>query len=150
MKKLFLALVFPLLLSAQADKDISTKNNWQYNIEAAQKLAKTQDKNILLYFTGSDWCPPCKLLKKDLFDTNAFHKASKNYVLVYIDMPRNKALMSSDQLLHNKNVLAEHNKKGVFPLLKVLNSDGKSLDDYSGYSMNGDIKHHLKLINKYN
>jgi hypothetical protein len=46
-------------------------------------------------------------------------------------------------------VLAAHNKKGVFPLLKVLKSNGKSLDEYSGYSMNGDIKHHLKLINKY-
>ncbi len=149
MKKLFLLLVLPLLLSAQANTDVSSENDWQYNLEAAQKLAKTHDKNILIYFTGSDWCPPCKLLKKDLFDTTEFKETSENYILLYVDMPRNKSLLSSEQLKHNKEVLAAHNKKGVFPLLNVLNSNGKSLGDYSGYSMNGDIKHHLKLINKY-
>jgi thioredoxin-related protein len=150
MKKLFLLFVLPLLLSAQASSEIFSKNDWQYNLEAAKKLAKKQDKNILIYFTGSDWCPPCKMLKNDLFDTSAFNEASENYILVYVDMPRNQDLLSSNQMKHNKEVVAQHNKKGVFPLLKVLNGNGKSLDEYSGYAMNGDVRYHLKLINKYN
>lgn len=150
MKKLFLVLIFPVLLSAQAGSKSTGKVDWHYNLEAAQKLAKKQDKNILLYFTGSDWCAPCKVLKKDLFDTNAFLEASENYILVYLDIPRNQDLLSSKQMKHNKEVVAEHNKKGVFPLLKVLNGNGKSLDEYSGYAMNGDVRYHLKLINKYN
>jgi thioredoxin-related protein len=150
MKKLFLVLIFPLLLSAQASSDMTSANDWHYDFSSAKKIAKKQNKNILLYFTGSDWCAPCKVLKKDLFDTDAFQEASENYILVYVDMPRNQDLLSSKQMKHNKEVVAEHNKKGVFPLLKVLNGNGKSLDEYSGYAMNGDVRYHLKLINKYN
>ncbi len=149
MKKLLFIFIFPLLVSAQATIESSAKNNWQYNLETAIKLAENQDKNILIYFTGSDWCPPCKMLKIDLFDTAEFKQASENYILVYVDMPRNQALLSLTQMKHNKEVVAKHNRKGVFPLLKVLNASGKSLDEYSGYAMNGDIKWHLQLLNKY-
>ncbi|MFD0799447.1 thioredoxin family protein [Maribacter chungangensis] len=149
MKKLFILFVVPLLLSAQVNNDRKTENDWHYNLETAKKLAKKQDKNILLYFTGSDWCAPCKVLKKDLFDTPAFVEASQNYILVYIDMPRNQDLLSSEQLNRNKKVVAEHNRKGVFPLLKVLDPKGKSLDEYSGYAMNGDVQYHLRLLAKY-
>lgn len=149
MKKLFLVVILPWLISAQTGVETSIHNDWQYDLEAAKKLAKKQDKNILVYFTGSDWCPPCKMLQKDLFDTSAFQDASKNYILVYIDMPRNQDLLSSKQMKYNKEILAQHNKKGVFPLLKVLNENGKSLDEYSGYAMNGDIQYHLRLLKKY-
>lgn len=149
MKKLFLLFVLPIFLSAQVSSDINPANDWHYNLENAQKLAKKQDKNILVYFTGSDWCAPCKVLKKDLFDTQAFTEASQNYILVYIDMPRNQDLLSQEQLKQNKKVVAEHNRKGVFPLLKVLNPTGKSLDEYSGYAMNGDVRYHLQLLKKY-
>ncbi|MFT6795538.1 MAG: thioredoxin-related protein [Maribacter sp.] len=96
MKELFLLFILPLLLSAQASTDVSSENDWHYDLEAAQKLAKTHDKNILIYFTGSDWCSPCKLLKKDLYDTNEFKETSENYILLYVDMPRNKSLLSSE------------------------------------------------------
>lgn len=149
MKKLYLIVVLPLLLSAQISADSAVKNTWTYNLEDAKQLAKKQDKNILVYFTGSDWCPPCKMLKKDLFDTAAFQEASKNYILVYIDVPRNQDLLPPKQMRYNKEVLAQHNKKGVFPLLKVLNENGKSLDEYSGYAMNGDVQYHLRLLKKH-
>ncbi len=149
MKKFFLLLALPLLMSFQVVSETTEVNDWKYDLESAKKLAKKQDKNILIYFTGSDWCPPCKMLKKDFFDTQEFDEASKNYILVYVDMPRNQDLLSSKQMLHNKGVIAAYNKRGVFPLLKVLNSKGKSLDEYSGYAMNGDVRYHLQLLNKH-
>jgi thioredoxin-related protein len=149
MKKFFLLVALPLLMSFQVVSETKEANDWKYNLESAKKLAKKQDKNILIYFTGSDWCPPCKMLKKDFFDTQEFDEASKNYILVYVDMPRNQDLLSSKQMLHNKGVIAEYNKRGVFPLLKVLNAKGKSLDEYSGYAMNGDIRYHLQLLKKH-
>ncbi len=149
MKKLFLLFIFPLLLSGKISHHISAENVWHYNLDTAKKLAQQKDKNILVYFTGSDWCPPCKMLKKDFFDTTEFSEAATNYVLVYIDMPRNKNILSSEQLEHNKKLTTEYNRKGIFPLIKVLNNQGKSLDEHSGYSMNGDTRRHLWLLKKY-
>lgn len=149
MKKLFFLVLIPLSMSFQTVSEHVGKSDWKYDIEVAKKLAKKQDKNILVYFTGSDWCPPCKKLKTDLFDTTEFSEASKNYILVYVDMPRNKDLLSDQQMQHNKEVIASHNKRGVFPLLKVLNAKGEVLDEYSGYAMNGDVRYHLQLLKKY-
>lgn len=64
-------------------------------------------------------------------------------------MPRNKKLLTNKQLQHNKELTGEYNKKGIFPLLKILDNQGKSLGQYSGYSMNGDTKPHFKLLKKY-
>lgn len=129
------------------DMDKDTK--WLTDFEKALKVAKKDHKNVLVYFTGSDWCPPCKMLKTDLFDSAEFKALSKDYVLLYVDMPRNRDLLSPEQRQHNKDLLKKYNKKGVFPLLKIVNAKGKALDEYSGYSMNGEIRYHLDLLNRY-
>ncbi|WP_430426519.1 thioredoxin family protein [Maribacter litoralis] len=148
MKYLFLLFMIPFLATAQAE--ITTVNDfkWITNYETAISKAKKQKKNVLVYFTGSDWCPPCKMLKTDLFDTNEFQELSDNYILLYIDVPRNKDLLSAKQLAHNKDLLTKLNKKKVFPLLKVLDYKGKELDALSGYSMNGVVDSHLRLLEK--
>ncbi|EAR00287.1 thioredoxin family protein [Maribacter sp. HTCC2170] len=149
MKKVLILFILPIFLNAQADFEVVNEPHWLTDYDKALKVAKKDKKNILLYFTGSDWCPPCKMLKTDLFDTDEFKSISKDYVLLYIDIPRNKDLLSSSQLKHNKELVKKFNKKSVFPLLNITDAKGKSLDKYSGYSMNGEIKYHLRLLNKY-
>ncbi|MGS0527782.1 hypothetical protein ACU8V7_23940 [Zobellia nedashkovskayae] len=56
--------------------------------------------------------------------------------------------MSDKQWNHNQEVLKKLNKKGVFPLLSVVNGKGKALDEYSGYGMTGEIGYHLKFLKK--
>jgi len=148
MKYLFLLFMIPFLATAQAEITTVNDSKWITNYETAISKAKKQKKNVLVYFTGSDWCPPCKMLKTDLFDTNEFQELSNNYILLYIDVPRNKDLLSAKQLAHNKDLLTKLNKKKVFPLLKVLDYKGKELDALSGYSMNGVIDSHLRLLEK--
>lgn len=126
----------------------STSTNWQTDYKNTLKIAKKENKNVLVYFTGSDWCPPCKMLKKDLFETNEFKTLSEDYVLLYIDIPRNKDLLTPAQLQHNKSLLPKYNKKGVFPLLVALSPNGVILDDYSGYSMNGEVGYHLEFMKR--
>jgi len=147
MKKLCFLFLLPLFLTAQAPKEVA-EHTWQYDLEKALKLAKKKKKNLLIYFTGSDWCSPCKMLKKDFFETQKFTDVSKNYISLYIDIPRNQDLLSEKQLLHNKKVVKRYNKKGVFPLLKIINSKGVILDEYSGYAMNGDVRYHQELLEK--
>ncbi|VXC06236.1 thioredoxin family protein [Maribacter litoralis] len=148
MKYLFLLFMIPFLATAQAEITTVNDSKWITNYETAISKAKKQKKNVLVYFTGSDWCPPCKMLKTDLFDTNEFQELSDNYILLYIDVPRNKDLLSAKQLAHNKDLLTKLNKKKVFPLLKVLDYKGKELDALSGYSMNGVVDSHLRLLEK--
>lgn len=140
--------MIPFLATAQAEITTVNDSKWITNYETAISKAKKQKKNVLVYFTGSDWCPPCKMLKTDLFDTNEFQELSDNYILLYIDVPRNKDLLSAKQLAHNKDLLTKLNKKKVFPLLKVLDYKGKELDALSGYSMNGVVDSHLRLLEK--
>jgi len=148
MKYVFILFMLPLFISAQADYSSVEDTKWLTDYDTAISKAKKQKKNILIYFTGSDWCPPCRMLKKDLFETEEFHELSGNYILLYIDMPRNKDLLSQKQTIHNSNLLSKFNTKKVFPLLKVLDIKGKELDKLSGYSMNGTIDSHLRLLKK--
>ena len=148
MKYLFV-LLFPILLGAQENTIVQDNLQWYINYSDAVSESNKVKKNILVYFTGSDWCAPCKKLKKDLFLTDAFKTLSRDYVLLYVDIPMNKGLLSAEQMAHNKGLLPKLNKKGVFPLLKVLNSEEKELDELSGYSMNGKIGQHLELLKKH-
>lgn len=64
------------------------------------------------------------MLKTDFFNTNEFQELSDNYVLLYVDVTRNKDLLSDKQLIQNKELLTKLNKRKVFPLSKVLDSKG--------------------------
>ncbi|MDP5229613.1 MAG: thioredoxin family protein [Cellulophaga sp.] len=149
MKKLLILLIFPLVLNAQGDLKTADKKGWITNYDQAIKKANKEKKNVLVYFTGSDWCQPCIALKKDFFETDAFNKYSEGYVLLYIDIPRNRDLLSADQLKHNKELASKLNKKGAVPMVAVINKDGGELGAMSGYSMNGEIQYHTKFLDKY-
>ncbi|MDF4222812.1 thioredoxin family protein [Maribacter sp. M208] len=148
MKYFILLFMIPLFASAQADFNSVDDSKWLTNYDTAISKAKKQNKNVLVYFTGSDWCPPCKMLKTDLFDTKEFKELSNNYILLYIDVPRNRDLISEKQMVHNKALLTKLNKKKVFPLFKIIDAKGNELDKLSGYSMNGVVDSHLRLLEK--
>ena len=141
-------LLLPFILAAQSDHIDVADTNWHLDYENAIQEAQQSDKNLLVYFTGSDWCAPCKMLKKDLFETAEFRKESENYVKLYIDIPRNRDLLSPSQLAHNKALLPRLNKRNVFPLFTVLNAREKELDQISGYNMNGEISYHMEFMRK--
>ena len=45
-----------------------------------------EKKMVLMDFTGSDWCPPCKALEKNVLSSPAFEAfAKENLVLVQVD-----------------------------------------------------------------
>ena len=43
------------------------KDYWLTDLEAAKKLASSRGKDILIDFTGSDWCYWCMRLDKEVF-----------------------------------------------------------------------------------
>ncbi|MEX0291579.1 MAG: thioredoxin family protein [Flavobacteriaceae bacterium] len=144
--KYLVLLFFPFILQAQENTTEHAGLSWYVNYSEALDSSKKLHKNVLVYFTGSDWCAPCKKLKEDLFETSDFQDLAKDYVLLYIDIPVNKELLSERQMAHNKQLLPKLNKKGVFPLIKVLDEDENVLDELSGYSMDGDVESYLKFL----
>jgi len=144
MKHLFFVLVFFISTSYAQQEEVKLK--WNTNLEKAQKRAKKKDKPILVYFTGSDWCSPCKLLKEDFFDTSKFKELSENFILVEIDSPFRIDIISEKQMAYNKNVIAKYNKEKTFPKLLALNHRGKVLGKVSGYSSLRDTSNYFDFI----
>ncbi len=99
----------------------STLEGWSADLDKALEKAKAEKKHVLVEFTGSDWCPPCIAMRKNVFSKKEFvDAASKKYILVEIDLP------NGDKALKEKNKpLAEKYKIDGFPTVILLTPEGK-------------------------
>lgn len=106
---------------------LSYSQNWQSNFEAAKTLALKENKNILLVFSGSDWCAPCIKLENIVWKSEAFKSESKkNWVIYKADFPKKKANQLTSELMESNNRLAEkYNRNGNFPLVVLLDKTEK-------------------------
>ncbi len=124
------------------------EKGWMTDFSAAQKLAEKTKKPMLVDFTGSDWCPWCIRLDKEVFAQKAFQEyAAANLILVKIDFPR--GIRQSDAVKKQNQKLAE--KYGIrgFPTVLLINGDGKVIGS-TGYKPGGAEKYvaHLKSLLK--
>ena len=101
--------------------------DWLTDIDSGVAKAKKENKAVMVEFTGSDWCPPCMQMHKEVFSKTDFVAgAKKNYVLVKIDIPR------KDKALYEKNqkVLEKYKVQGV-PTVMLMSKDGKEFDRFT-------------------
>lgn len=107
---------------------------WEPDFESAKKIAKEKHSLILLNFSGSDWCGPCIVMRKDYFEDAGFSAMAKdNLVMLNADFPRKKKNTAApDQVKRNEALAETYNKNGMFPLTLLLDSDGKVLKTWSG------------------
>ncbi|WP_428742069.1 thioredoxin family protein [Tenacibaculum sp.] len=108
--------------------------NWQTDFSKAKEIAIQEDKPIILVFQGSDWCIPCMKLNKEVWSTNTFKEyAKEHYVMLQADFPRKKKnTLSEEQQEANAKLFETYNKKGFFPLVVILDKEGKVLGE-TGY-----------------
>lgn len=118
MEKRFLLLF--LLLSS-----IGFAQNWQTNFDDAKAEALKENKNILLVFSGSDWCAPCIRLDNVVWKSEAFkNESDKNWVIYKADFPKKKTnQLTAEQAENNKNLAEKYNRNGSFPLVILLNKN---------------------------
>ncbi len=109
--------------------------DWVATYKDALRRSKKEDKPVLMYFTGSDWCGPCKILDKDLFHTEKFKAlADKDLVLLEVDIPRRTDIISADKM--NENLYLQRKYKvRAFPTLMMVNHRGKKIAEKKGYVM---------------
>ena len=120
--------------------------NWTINFDEAKKMASKNNQNIVLVFQGSDWCAPCIKLDREIWSSDDFKKLSNNhFVMLKADFPRKKANKLSDsQTLQNSKLAETYNNQGIFPLVVVLNKEGKVLGK-TGYEKSNPTDYFKKL-----
>ena len=127
-----LCAAFVVLLSISAAE---AKPGWLTDFKKAQAQAKTDNKLMLVDFTGSDWCGWCIKLDKEVFGKPEFQEyATKNLVLMEVDFPRRKEQSSSLKAQNEK--LAEQYGIEGFPTILVLDAQGKKIGEL-GYTPGG-------------
>jgi thioredoxin-related protein len=109
--------------------------NWLTDLPKAQAKAKSENKLVMLDFTGSDWCGWCIKLNKEVFSKPEFAEyADKNLVLVEVDFPRAKK--QSAELKKANKALQDKYKVEGYPTIIVLNGEGKKVGEL-GYQPGG-------------
>lgn len=108
---------------------------WNDNFNEAQQQAKISHKNIMINFSGSDWCGPCIRMRKEILESATFQNyAADKLILVRADFPRQKKnRLSPEQLKRNELLAEQYNPDGKFPFTVLLDESGKVLKFWDGY-----------------
>ena len=121
------AVIFTLAGNAFAEE------GWLVSFEKAKEQAAKEGKPILMEFTGSDWCPPCKALHKNVLVKDVFKKEMpKHFVLLKLDNPKDKSKQTPEEIEQYKKLSKEYKITGV-PSILLSDTGGKVFYRTSGY-----------------
>jgi len=114
---------------------------WLTDLPTALVRAKAEGKSVLLFFHGSDWCPPCVEMQKQVFAAPEFIQyARRALILVDVDFPQ-KSTQSAELKRANFALKARVNLSPAadegFPTLVLLNDAGETVFQETGYAGGG-------------
>jgi protein disulfide-isomerase len=133
MKTMRLLATFAALALTLSTATAATPPGWTEDYAKAVEKAKAEKKNILLDFTGSDWCGYCMALDKEVFSTPKFKTWAKaNVILVKVDFP--KGIKQPKKVVEQNNELKSKYPFGGYPTVLIVDADGKVLTKKGGYS----------------
>ncbi len=119
---------------------------WLTDLPTALQQAQTENKLVLVNFTGSDWCGWCIKLRNEVLTKPEFDTyAAQHLVLVEVDFPNKKAL--PDALKRANDALAQKYRVEGFPTLILMNPGAYRLATF-GYEPGGP-KNFIAEINKF-
>lgn len=109
---------------------------WLTDFQAAQQRAQEEHKQILISFSGSDWCGPCIRMKQEVYGSPAFDSLARHkLVLVRADFPRaKKNQISREQVKLNEALAEKYNPQGKFPFTVLTDENGAVLKTWDGYA----------------
>jgi len=122
MKNLTLSLLFISFFSLSFSQE---KLVWHEDLKEAITISQKENKPLMLFFTGSDWCGWCIRLQKEVFFKPEFTKwAAENVVLVELDFPRKKA-QSQELRAQNAQLQQQFQVRG-YPTIWFVKADKNS------------------------
>lgn len=108
---------------------------WGTDYKAALAQAKEQNRHVLLFFTGSDWCIWCKRLNQEILSKPEFAQyAAEKLVLVELDFPQRKS--QSGKVKAQNAKLQDQYKIESYPTVIVLDRTGQQVGQL-GYQEGG-------------
>jgi Thioredoxin-like len=97
---------------------------WTQDYPAAQARAAAEGKDLLLDFTGSDWCTWCVRLHREVFATEQFQVAWRDFVPVTVDFPSDESILPPGVKEQNEALRARL-PIGGFPTIYLLDAEGR-------------------------
>lgn len=135
--------LFPSLATA-------AEHRWFADYDEAVKVAKEEKKDLLVDFTGSDWCIWCIRLHDEVFEHDTFYDAvSKDYVLVALDFPNKEEVKAKvPNPKRNEELQAKYEIQG-FPTVLLMDTDGEVFGQ-TGYRRGGPEQYveHVQSLTK--
>ncbi|GAB4179617.1 MAG: hypothetical protein Fur0032_20350 [Terrimicrobiaceae bacterium] len=112
-------------------------DGWLVDYKEALEQAADKNQPILMEFTGSSWCPPCKMMKSEVFAAQDFKNfAAENLVLLELDfLPDGEPAVK--KVAKQNTELAEKFQIEGFPTLILLDSKGNELARHVGFLPGG-------------
>ena len=97
--------------------------DWTTDLAAARAEAAEQGKDVLLLFTGSDWCHFCKLLDEQVFAKAPASRLTDDFVPVMVDFPNANPLPPA-VAAQNDALQSEYGVSG-FPTVVLTDPAGR-------------------------
>jgi len=111
-------------LAAAAPRADAT-DSWTRDLDAAKAAAAADDKDLLLFFTGSDWCVWCLKLEGEVFQADPFPETVlESFVPVTLDYPRDKELVTDEERAQNERLKDEFSISG-YPTVILADAEGR-------------------------
>ncbi len=150
MKRIVISCLFlvcaVVFVTAQDSVELKHNLNWEKSYSKAEIIAKKKKKPLLIFFTGSDWCGPCKMLVEDFFETEKFKKMADTELVLYeADLPRNADLITDTQREDNLKLRSKYNVSS-YPTVIILNSKGKEIGRKKSYNFMRDPNYYFSFI----
>lgn len=99
---------------------------WLTDIGEGIARAKSEGKAVMVEFTGSEWCPPCIVMRRSVFSKQEFFDAaSEDFVLVVVDIPKvDKELAAKGWMTAGRYGVTD------FPTVVLLDGEGKEFSRF--------------------
>jgi len=136
----FASILAPAVAHATPGKH-QIEHRWFADYDAAVVAAKAEGKDLLVDFTGSDWCGWCIKLHEEVFRHDTFYNGvSDKYVLVALDFPNGaEAKAKVPNAKRNQELQQKYEVQG-FPTVLLMSVEGEVFGS-TGYRPDGPEKY---------
>jgi thioredoxin-related protein len=136
MKHLLSLLSLSILATPVSGQETPTPT-WFEDFDQACAAAAEQGKDLLVDFTGSDWCGWCIRLDEEVFEHEAFFgPISEGYVLLKLDFPNGEEIKSKVPNPERNAEISEKYSVNGFPTILLMNHFGEVFAS-TGYQEGG-------------